>query len=100
MKVDNVKINLVAPRAGLIGFAAVVIDERLKLNGIAIHEKADCQGYRLTYPTRKAGQKDIYLFHPICPEASYLIEKAIFHELKTVLDKCNDRHNSTHAQFE
>lgn len=100
MKINNVRINFVKPRAGLIAFASIVIDDRIRMNGIAIHEKSDCTGYRITYPTRKTGLKDSYLFHPVCPETSALIEKAVFIELKTVLETCHDRHHNAHAQSE
>lgn len=100
MKISNVRINLVQPKSGLIAFASIVIDQNIRLNGIAIHEKSDRAGYRLTYPTRKSGSKEQYLYHPLSPETSASIEKAVFVELKTVLERCHDRHDCTHARIQ
>lgn len=98
MQISNININLIAENAGLIAFASMVIDEKIRINGIGIHKKSDSSGYRLTYPTRKTGQKSNYLFHPISHETSALIEKAVFIKLKTVLEGCHDRHDCTHAR--
>ena len=99
MKISNVQVRLIPEKHGLIAFASMVIDEKLRINGIGIHQKSNGSGYRLTYPTRKIGAKDAYLFHPISPETSAQIEQAVFDKLKTVLEGCHDRHDCAHAQF-
>ena len=87
MKVDNVTVTLVKPNAGLIGFASAVLNDMVHVSGIAIHEKRDGSGYRLTYPTRKSGNQIFHLFHPINKSASHTMERAIFDELKNVITK-------------
>lgn len=87
MKISNVEINLIKPSAGLIGFASMVLNDAVFVSGIAIHEKLDQSGYRLTYPTRKAGEQIFTIYHPINAQTSKVIENAIFEKLKDVLDK-------------
>ncbi len=99
MKISNVQVRLIPEKHGLIAFASMVIDEKLRVNGIGVHQKSNGSGYRLTYPTRKTGLKDTYLFHPVSPETSALIETAVFVKLKTVLEGCHDRHDCSYAQF-
>jgi stage V sporulation protein G len=47
------------------------------LGSIGIHKNLNKDGYRITYPTKKVGDKDINIFHPINKEASRLIEDKI-----------------------
>ena len=82
MKISEVDIQLVKPSNGLIGFASLVIDESIYLGSIGIFKKLNEFGYRITYPTKKSGDKDFNLYHPITKEASLTIEQAIFNQLK------------------
>ncbi|MBN8521459.1 MAG: septation protein SpoVG family protein [Alphaproteobacteria bacterium] len=85
MKISEVQINLIKPKDGLIGFAALVINGDFYLSGIGIHRKLTGDGYRLTYPTRKSGSRDFEIFHPINRNAGQQIEAAIFSRLNDVL---------------
>lgn len=84
MKISDVTISIVTPRDGLIAFASIVLEGGFYVGGIAVHEKLDGTGYRLTYPTRKAASQTFNICHPITREASKVIERAIFQELKNV----------------
>ncbi len=84
MKISEIQINLIKPKDGLIGFATLVINGDFYLSGIAIHQKLS-GGYRLTYPTRKSGNKDFEIFYPINRNAGQQIEAAIFSRLSDVL---------------
>ncbi len=85
MQVTEVDIAFVKPQDGLIAFASVVLDDRLYLSGIAIHRKLNGSGHRLTYPTRKAGETQFTLFHPIRRAMGVAIEDAILAKLKNVV---------------
>ncbi len=89
MIITEVKIEMVKPNNGLIGFASLVIDGSLYLSSIAVYKKLNADGYRILYPNK--GQFSIY--HPITKEASTLIEEAIFNKLKDVMKKVYDRHS-------
>lgn len=94
MKISDVKISLVVQKDGLIAFASVVLGGGFYVGGIAIHEKLDGTGYRLTYPTRKSANQTFNICHPIAHEVSKAIEWAIFQELKNVKNQV--RKNAGH----
>ena len=81
MQVTEIHIHPVTPQNGLIAFANIVLEDQLFLGSIAIHERLDGSGYRLTYPTKGKG----YLFHPVTKPLSKALENAIIHKLKTVM---------------
>ena len=98
MQVTEVDIAFVKPREGLIAFASVVLDDQIYLSGIAIHRKLVGSGYRLTYPTRKVGEAQFSVFHPIRKPIGLAIEEAIFAKLKDVLSKHDAGHDRLDAR--
>ena len=93
MKISEISIDLVKQKDGLIGFASLVIEESIYLGNIGIVKRLDEDTFRLTYPTRKVGDKSFNIYYPINKEAGKKIEKAVTKRLKEVLKK-NDRHNN------
>jgi DNA-binding cell septation regulator SpoVG len=81
IQVTEVDIAFAKPRDGLVAFASVVLDDQVFLSGIAIHQKLVGSGYRLTYPTRKVGETQFSLFHPIRKPIGLAIEQAVFAKL-------------------
>jgi stage V sporulation protein G len=77
MKITEIQIIPIKANNGLIAFGSVLFDDCLFLGSIGIHKKLDGSGYRITYPTKKIGDKDINIFHPINKEVSKLIEDEI-----------------------
>jgi stage V sporulation protein G len=88
-----VDIAFVKPKDGLIAFASVVLDDEIYLGSIGIHKKLSGDGYRLTYPTRKVGDCQFNVFHPIRKMTGLVIEQAIFAKLNDVV---NRRADETH----
>ena len=77
MLIQNVEIIPVKPNNGLIGFASFLFNENLSLSSIGIYKKKNGKGYRILYPTKKAGSTQACIFHPITKELSIFIEAAI-----------------------
>ncbi len=92
-KITEIQILPIKPRDGLVAFASLVINESLCLTSIGIHQKLDGTGYRLTYPTKLVGARNMNLYHPITKDLSKVIEEAIFNKLKEVMNKPNDRYS-------
>jgi stage V sporulation protein G len=97
MQVTEVEVVFVKPKDGLIAFASVVLDDRLYLSGIAIHRKLVGDGYRLTYHTRKIGNSQFSLFHPIRKEICRSIEDEVFAKLKDVVSGTDAGHDRLDA---
>jgi stage V sporulation protein G len=82
--ISEVNITPIKPINGLVAFASVVLDNNLYLGSIAVHKRRDASGYRITYPTKKIGEHQLSIYHPINQEMGRLIECAIVtrcHEL-------------------
>lgn len=93
MKLDisEVTITPVKPNMGLVGFASVVLDRQWYLGGIAILTRPQ-GGYRLVYPTKKVGNKNLPLYHPITKEQSQAVEEVVVNQYEEVTT--SDRHDS------
>lgn len=87
MKISEINIQLIKPANGLVAFASVVLDDQIYLSSIGIHQKLDGSGYRLTYPTKKAGERDFHIFHPIDRNLGLTLERAILEKLTALLNK-------------
>ncbi|MBA7645028.1 hypothetical protein ES703_52780 [subsurface metagenome] len=82
MDVNEVQIIPVKPHNGLLAFASCVIDDRLYLGSIAIYTKLNEKGFRLVYPTKKIGNTNIPIFHPVNKDTAETIHKAIAEKLE------------------
>jgi len=87
MQISEVQIKLTKPKDGLVGFASLVIDNSLYLSSIGIFTKLDRTGYRITYPTRKVGELDMQIFHPINKEFGKEIEVAIIEKVNAIFNE-------------
>ncbi len=86
MKITEIQIIPIKPQNGLIAFASVVVENSLYLGFLGVYTRLDGSGYRITYPTKKIGNKSINVYHPINREMSKAIEEAIILEVKKILN--------------
>ncbi len=85
-KIKNIQIIPIRPNEGLVGFASFVLNDSFYFGSIGIRTRP-LGGFRLTYPTRKVGDKSLPIFHPINKTVSDLIEQEIiakFEEIQSV----------------
>ena len=92
IEVSEVQIVPIKATDGLVAFASVVVDNNFYLGSIGVHTKLG-GGYRLTYPTKQAGGRNLNIYHPINKIASEAIETAIISKVKEVIERSNDRHH-------
>lgn len=85
-RVTEIQIRVIKPKDGLLGFASVVLDGNLYLSSIGIFSKLDGSGYRITYPTKKVGDLDLHIFHPINKDLGQEIEQAIITKAKEIFE--------------
>ena len=90
IKVSEIQIMPVKPRDGLIGFASFVLDNRYYVGSVGIFTRLNSSGYRLTFPTKKVGEQNINLFHPITAEAGQTIERAITEKVSELFNESYD----------
>lgn len=84
MKITEIQIVPIKPKDGLVAFASVVIENRLYLGSIGVHTRLDGSGYRITYPTKKVGEKSLNIYYPINQEMGKAIERAIISKIKEI----------------
>jgi stage V sporulation protein G len=85
-KISEVQILPIKPTDGLVAFASFVLDNRLYLGSIAIYQKRDGSGYRITFPSKKLGNKSLNIYHPINKQTTQEIEKAVLAKATQVLN--------------
>ena len=85
LTITESQIIPIKPQNGLVAFASVVFDNCLYLGSIGVYTRLDGTGYRITYPTKTTGSKNLNIYHPINKEASEAIEKAIIKKVKEIL---------------
>lgn len=87
LKISEIQVIPVKPNNGLIGFASFVLDEKYYVGSVAIYTRLDNFGYRLVYPTKKVGDKNMNVFHPINPEIGEVIEKNVTKKVDEIYGK-------------
>lgn len=98
MNITEIQIIPIKPNNGLVAFASVVVEGNLYLGSIGIHSRIDGSGYRLTYPTKPVGGRDLNIYHPINKNTSEAIEQAIVDKYKEVMKETNDRYSGFNSQ--
>jgi len=87
MKITEIQIIPIKANNGLVAFGSVIFDDSLYLGSIGIHKRLAGAGYRITYPTKKIGDNNINIYHPINKETSKLIEEAIIARVEKLLNQ-------------
>lgn len=99
-KVTEVQVLPIKPVNGLVAFASVVINDSIYLCSIGVYVRPE-GSYRITYPTKKVGIRELQVFHPINRLTGQLIEKAIIEKCNEVFKGIDDdRHSETDYQDE
>lgn len=95
MRVSEIHIIPIKPQNGLVAFASLVWDNRFYLGSIGIMTRPQ-GGYRLVYPTKKVGDRNLNIFYPINRETAEVIESEVIKRLEEVMNG-HDRHNCFNA---
>src|SRR3989338_2490074 len=92
-QISEIQIIPIKPVNGLVAFASFVLDNKFYLGSIGIVTRPH-GGYRLVYPSKKVGIRNINTYYPINKEVSEMIEIEVIKRLEDVMNNQNDRHNS------
>jgi len=76
LSISEVQVVPVKPKDGLIAIASCVLNDGYYIGSIAVYTKLE-GGYRLLYPTKHIGDRQLHIHHPINRETGRLIEEAI-----------------------
>ncbi len=86
MTISEIQIRPVKPKDGLVAFASCVLDEKYYVGSIAVFTKLSGGGYRLVFPTKAVGSRQMHLHHPITQDMSRAMEEAIFEKIHELFD--------------
>ena len=75
--ITEIQVMPVRPQNGLIGFASFVLDGKYYVGSVAVYTRLNGAGYRLVYPAKKVGERQINTFYPISQEVGAEIEIAV-----------------------
>lgn len=92
LKISEINIMPVKPSGGLVAFASFVVNDSLYCGSVGIMSRPD-GSYRLLYPTKPIGSRQLDIFHPINSRAGQIIQAAVLTKFEDVV-KQNDRHHS------
>lgn len=95
--VSEIQVHPIKPKDGLVAFASFVLFGCLYCSSVGVFTRPN-GGFRLLYPNKKVGTKDISIFHPVTKELGDLIEKEVTKVLEDVMN--NDRYRSTYNSAE
>jgi stage V sporulation protein G len=87
MQISEVQIKVTKPQDGLLGFGSLILDNSLYLGSIAIFSKLDGSGLRIVYPSKKIGDQNLQIFHPINRELGQKIEEAIIKKANKIFNE-------------
>ena len=90
-QISEIQIVPVKPQEGLIAFASFVLDEKYYVGSVAIFTRLNSEGFRLVYPAKKVGDKNINLFYPINSETGKAIEEAVSEKVNKMFENSYDR---------
>lgn len=100
MRISEINITPIKPANGLVAFASVVVDESIYLGSMGIHVRPDGT-YRITYPSKKIGSRELSIYHPINRDAGQLIEKLVIEKCEEILEGSDDgRYDKDYSQNE
>ncbi len=94
MQISEVQIIPIKPQNGIVAFASLVLDNNLYLGSIAVMTRPT-GGYRLVFPNKKIGEKNLSIYHPINKKFAKTIEKEVIKHFEDVMN--HDRHDSANA---
>lgn len=92
--ISEINITPVKPQGGLVAFASFVLFDALYCGSVAVFSRPD-GSYRLSYPNKRVGERDLDIFYPINRQVGFAIEQAVVAAYEDVMSKTNARHNTS-----
>ncbi len=84
--ISEVNITPVKPQNGLVAFASFVLDNGLYCGSVGIVTRPN-GGYRLVYPTKLVGNRQLNVYYPISTKLGGLIEQAVINRYEEVVNE-------------
>ena len=86
MNLNEIEITPIKPHNGLVAFASFVFGNQLYCGSIGIVTRPN-GGYRLVYPAKPVGNRQLNIFYPITSEIGKQIERAVIARYEEVVNE-------------
>ena len=96
--IDEIKIELVTPKNGLVAFASFTYMKSIRCASVAIYTRPD-GGFRLVYPNKRIYNQEINVFYPINHDVGKAIEEKVAKKCEEVVKEAHDRHRFTSVRY-
>jgi len=96
--ISEIQFYPVKPKDGLLGFVSFVVDSKFWMGSIAVFTRLE-GGYRLVYPTRKVGDQNINIFHPINRDTSLQVEAVVIKKVEQIFNEDYESTESTEKMW-
>lgn len=84
--ISEVSITPINPKNGLVAFASIVLNDGLYCGSIGIVTRPN-GGYRLVYPAKLVGNRQLNVYYPISTKLGELIEHAVIARYEEVVNE-------------
>ena len=74
--ITEIQIIPVKPKDGLVAFASFVLFHGIYCSSVGVFINKENK-FRLVYPTKKVGEKNLNIFHPINPIVGIVIDEEV-----------------------
>jgi DNA-binding cell septation regulator SpoVG len=92
MTISEINIVPVKPVNGFVAFASCVVNEQIYLGSLGVHKRLDGTGYRITYPTKRVGSRELNFYHPLTSEVGLTIERAITNKCQELFERSDEEY--------
>jgi hypothetical protein len=91
ISISQIQIIPVNANNGLVAFASFVLNESIYLSSVGVYTRLNnLDQYRLVFPTKTLGNKEINVFYPISQKVGKYLEIEVSKVLKNVINqKCD-----------
>lgn len=96
--ISEINIVPIKPQAGLVAFASFVLFEAVYCGSVAVFTRPN-GSYRLSYPNRRVGGREMDVIYPINKQIGQAIEAAVISKYEEVMSQDDVRHNFTKHTF-
>jgi stage V sporulation protein G len=91
MEISEVSITPIKAVDGLVAFASCIVNGQLYIGSLGVHSRLDGTGYRITYPTKRIGARELNYYYPINREAGSSIEQAVIAKCRELFERSDDQ---------
>ena len=94
IKISEIQIIPVKANSGLIAFASFILNDCLFISSVAVYTRLNGNGeFRLVYPSKQIGPKEVNVIYPINKQVGDYIEKEVSKTVRAIFNQKSDEYD-------